>query len=553
MMKRFSMAVALVAAVAMAGAAHATTVTWVGGNGTWYVGTGVWSTTGGGTGSASSEFGRDSGWRSTEGTSSAAAVIDGAGSTVYYNGDVVGDFRWRANSNAEGGSVTVSGGATFNMETDVFTDGAWMQFDSERFTVTGAGSLFNRFNTATLSTSEGLNGGAFIFGSWKGYADPSGQNIDVEALDGGEIRNKGQTWFGAYGDEDLLNATLTIGSNAKFSNDGALENGVSNDDSAGAGNEGEFNFIYTAPDTAGPHAHNYKWNFTGDGGVIDLGVEGIRVQVQDGTGAWTSTAVTYEDLWDGVATGLTSDDAILHHDGNNSNNSSAVFDDYFVVSGGSLGGSQLESIAGALSGGAAQGDINNDGGTDAADFGILAGNFGTAGPHSTQDGDINWTAASGSGGDELVDAADAGVMFGGWTGDAPPAGAGEATATYNPYTGQIEVSVNGVVNWYVENVGSSIMTGAAPSGLPGGGGLVTDNDTRIGETAFAPFAYDVDLGNVAATGYGGAVDTLKIFWNASLGGALQSAAVVIVPEPTSLALAGLAVCGVLATRRRRLA
>ena len=130
------------------------------------------------------------------------------------------------------------------------------------------------------------------------------------------------------------------------------------------------------------------------------------------------------------------------------------------------------------------------------------------------------------------------------------ASAAGVSAVYDPVTGNIEVTVDSVVNWYVEKVGDAVMTGAAPVGLPGGGGLVTDNDVRIGETAFAPFSYAQDLGPVAQTGLPGD-GSLVVFWNASLGGALQSAPVEV-PEPTSLALAGLAICGVVATRRRRL-
>ena len=562
-MKRFTLAAALVATVAMVGAAHATTVTWVGGNGTWYVGTGVWATTGGnvGDGSATGEFGRDSGWRSTEGTSSAEAVIDGAGSVVYYNGDTAGDLRWRANSNAEGAGITVSGGATFNMDTTVYEDGAWMQFDSSHFTVSGAGSLFNRYNTPNLSTGAALNGGAMIFGSWKGYSDPAGQDIDVNIADGGEIRNKGQTWFGAYGDEDLLNASLNISGASKFSNDGALENGVSNDDSAGVGNEGEFNFVYSPANLTDSHQHDYSWDFSGHGGNVTLGEEGVRAQVNQG--GWTSGQVTYQELWDGIngnatlaglATPLTNDD-ILHSGGlnkadNGTTNGTDAFGDYFAVAGSSgSAGYKLTSITGAVAGGSNPGDINGDLATDAADFGTLAGAFGGVGG-TVADGDIN----VGGGGDGFVDAADIGIMFGGWTGDHPPAGPNSATGHYDPATGEIEVDVNGVVNWYVENVGSASMTGDAPAGLPQAPGLVTDNDTRVGESAFAPFAYSQNLGNIAAAGLPDA-GTLTIFWNASLGGALQSAPLnyIAIPEPTSLALAGLALCGVMATRRRRLA
>jgi len=73
------------------------------------------------------------------------------------------------------------------------------------------------------------------------------------------------------------------------------------------------------------------------------------------------------------------------------------------------------------------------------------------------------------------------------------------------------------------------------------------------ESAFAPFSYDQNLGAVAATGL--ALDgSLRVFWNASLGGALESAAMVnCIPEPTTFALAALGLCSVVASRRRRLA
>jgi len=521
----------------LTGDAQATTVNWVGGNGTWYLGTGIWSPDYSALNCTGSCGGGD-----------IQAVIDGPGSIVYYNADLTGGFRWRPGTST---GVTVSGGATFNMESDVFEDGAWMLFDGNHFTVTGEGSLFNRYNTPNVSAGTALNGGAMIFGTWRGYTNPLGYDIGLNALDGGEICNKGQTWFGAYGDEELLNATLTIGTKAKFSNYGALENGISLDDSAGVGNEGEFNFIYSTTNTTTPNAHHYQWNFTGNGGEIDLGEQGIRLQVSNGI-AWTSTQVTYNNLWDGVASGLSSDDEILAFEGIHSSDTSGLFqfEDFWKVTGVSgSDGYKLEAVGGALPGGSHVGDLNGDSQTDASDFGILAGNFGSVGTPTTTDGDINWTAADANGGDDLVDAADIGVMFGTWTGDHGPAGAGEVTAHYDPATGEIEVDVNGVVNWYVEDVGSAAMTGDAPVGLPQAPGLVTDNDTRIGESAFAPFSYSQNLGNVAATGLAND-GSLQVFWNASLGGELQSAAITFVPEPTTLALAGFALCGALATRRR---
>lgn len=105
------------------------------------------------------------------------------------------------------------------------------------------------------------------------------------------------------------------------------------------------------------------------------------------------------------------------------------------------------------------------------------------------------------------------------------ASAGPVSGTYDSGTGGISVSITSAVNWYVEHVGFSSMTGPDDVGsvLPLAPGLVTNNVTRVGESAFAPFSYDADLGAVAASGI--ADDgTLRIFWNDSLGGALLDAA-----------------------------
>lgn len=113
------------------------------------------------------------------------------------------------------------------------------------------------------------------------------------------------------------------------------------------------------------------------------------------------------------------------------------------------------------------------------------------------------------------------------------------------------MSYAGVNNWFIEHLGHASMTGDPPLGLPLMiPGLATDNDTRIGESGFAvASATDHNLGSVAALDIPND-GTFLIFWNAGLGAALQSAAVVFVPEPTTLALAALGLCGVLATRRR---
>lgn len=181
---------------------------------------------------------------------------------------------------------------------------------------------------------------------------------------------------------------------------------------------------------------------------------------------------------------------------------------------------------------AKQCDINGDGAADAADAGLMFGNWANVGT-----GDCS--------GDGVVDAADAGVLFGEWTGD-PTAEPGTVAAEYNVTTGEIKVAINDVVNWYIESA-SGGLTGAAVPDLPGPG-LVTDNNSRVGETALGKFSYNTSLGNVAATGL--AAGDLTIYWNSALGQPLRNAPVPTVPEPTAgtmLLMASL--CG-LAFRRR---
>jgi hypothetical protein len=59
------------------------------------------------------------------------------------------------------------------------------------------------------------------------------------------------------------------------------------------------------------------------------------------------------------------------------------------------------------------GDLNGDGLVDAADAGIMFGNWGST-VFGYFDGNLN--------GDAYIDAADAGIMFANWTGDAGPVG-----------------------------------------------------------------------------------------------------------------------------------
>jgi len=125
-------------------------------------------------------------------------------------------------------------------------------------------------------------------------------------------------------------------------------------------------------------------------------------------------------------------------------------------------------------------------------------------------------------------------------------------ADYDPATGAITVSYNGVNNWYVESVTASL-TGNSPLSLPLMPGLVSDNDFRVGESGFALATYTgADLGPIAATGLD--ISDLTVYWNAGLGSTLESAPVTlfggpVVPEPSTGLLALLSILGISMIRR----
>ena len=99
-----------------------------------------------------------------------------------------------------------------------------------------------------------------------------------------------------------------------------------------------------------------------------------------------------------------------------------------------------------------------------------------------------------------------------------PAPAGTAIAEYTASTGVIIVSVNSVSNWYVESASMS-MTGPANVEdvlpLAPGSDFVSNNAFRVGEVDFGgDFSYtDINLGAVAATGL--SESDLTVWWNAA--------------------------------------
>jgi len=494
---------------------------------------------------AQATFGLSNGWDSNLNIPVANIIIDGtAGTTdVLYDSDVVGDDFWLTSNGAATGSLTISGGATFQIRSTTTPDGLWSEIDAALVKVTGAGSVLSRTHS-----NPAMNGGAFVFGSWR---STPGQVIKLEVLDQGTVNNSGQMWFGAYNSSAIdLVVTWEVGGGASIINDGALRGGVSLNNTAGA--QGEINFIWNYDSAAGAMDDStYTIDISDQGGSVTVGVEGIRYQEEIALNVWTSTLKTYEQLWnDGRLTASTAVPG-------------GVFGDYFAVVGSSgSAGYKVTNIQGAhafaanSSGSLAAsiqgdftGDINGDLTVNALDISILFNNFGSG--TTVAQGDINLSAP----GDDLIDAADIGVMYAAFTFEAGSQTSGSASAQYHPATGEIVVSVDGVNNWYIESASSSL-TNDAHTGLLAAS-LVTDNDTRVGESTLALFSYsDQNLGNVAEAGL--PLGDLRIYWNAGLGQPLEMlqvtylgvAAIINLPEPSSLSLLAFGLA-ILAARRRK--
>lgn len=128
---------------------------------------------------------------------------------------------------------------------------------------------------------------------------------------------------------------------------------------------------------------------------------------------------------------------------------------------------------------------------------------------------------------------------------------GGADAVYHVLTGELYVSANNIVNFYVESASNGIVPlASAPVGGPAGA-LLTNNPSRVGYTNLQQFSFtDLNMGSIGA-GLPCADDDLTITFNSRLGGARLTYPVYCwIPEPTSAGLAGLGVVGLLAARRR---
>lgn len=552
-MRWSTLAVASLAATVVATSAMAVDVEFVGSPGTkWYAGP-VWQRSDNNViDSAQNTFGRTSGWTGggTVG-GDLENIIIGAGDVVRYDGGDVGDFRTDYSAAPGRGMLLIRDGGQYTITTGLNgdPDGQWTQIDAAGITVTGAGSSFER--TYVRTTAEDRQGGIINFGSWR---SDTGQTIELNVLDRATYSNEGQTSFGAPNDSEVITVAFTIGEGAVFRNRGALDDDLSADDTAGAGNEGEINFWYhNDPSTGLPNASDYSVNFTGHGARMILGEQGVFVHTEpvqtgsDGDGVaggetWVSENKTYQELFT---------DGLFQKDGGAV---AGLFGDSFAVSG-SLGSPDyyLADIRGAADGGAFRSDINGDLFVDAADAGALINGLGATGSDVTlANGNIN--------GDGFIDGADAGLLISDFSNsydDAAEGTAASATATYNPWTGEVIIDVENVSNWYLESLSGSL-SGDASAVLPAGGGIFSQSgSTRVGETSFGgSMTYTQDLGALVDPTVP-AFSDLTLKFNPGGAGQQDLLAGVIeivgVPEPASVLLITLGGCAALGIRRRRAA
>ncbi len=206
------------------------------------------------------------------------------------------------------------------------------------------------------------------------------------------------------------------------------------------------------------------------------------------------------------------------------------------------------------------GDSNADGNIDGQDIQTLIINFNLQGDPP----DRNWLRGDTAGGitgrgDGWVDGQDITALITNFTGDAGPIEPGTAAAEYNPATGEVKVTVDGVMNWSLTSDGlfAGSDLDALQDVLPLGdaANLVSANPNTVGEglPGGSPFSYqEVDLGQIVEPGTD--AGSLQLVFVSGFGSEPQIGSINVVPEPGSLMIllsGGLALLWI--WRRRRAA
>lgn len=271
-MHRIVLGIVLASVMVWTGEAIGVDIIWDGGDGAWN--SNHWN--GGQT--AQAVFGRTNGLE--VGGSEIGTDVYITSGNVIYDPNTYGDFRYK-----NGGTLNLSGGATFSMDTtDDTSDGYWTEFDGDALNIDNA-----TFRRGFVPGQGAGSGGAIMFGSWRSYIN---QVIRVNITSGGLFENDGQLWFGSWEDhEPGLTVIMTI-------NNGAIDLTGGNNVPLGEDNDADWVIAYGRDDQGNLKNETYAVNFTGPGSIT-VDSSGIIVAEKDEMGDWQGiyTLLSYQDLW----------------------------------------------------------------------------------------------------------------------------------------------------------------------------------------------------------------------------------------------------------------
>ena len=357
-------------------------------------------------------------------TTAARHIVIGGGATVDYN-PIISESGFRLR---QGSTLTIKDGATWWQDMSDFpanTTFAECRCDPSELILDGG--TFRRTGEAPGDEDGDAGGGNMIFGSYNDDnnspflgALPPRANVVIK--NGGRIENTGQLWFGTDGESSpntRVHFTINDGHMDLTGGGTPIENG----EMTGLGGVvGELAFFYdysehlSLADPVRAHNEEFFINFTGPGS-IKVDSAGIRVLRQPAPedpspeppapviGAdWTGrdVQVSYQDLWNlGIlqANGLSGKTGpAWPHDGATPRTLvPADFNTFFMVTGTpGMDNYTLTSLIEGLPDLGLDGDFNNDGKVDAADYVVWRKTDGSDAGYNDWRTNFGRTSGSGS-------------------------------------------------------------------------------------------------------------------------------------------------------------
>jgi hypothetical protein len=333
-------------------------------------------------------------------------IVIGGGAQVYFDQNrpcpsdqvcvvgALGDFKPRSDLNGPS-SLTIKEGALLSMVSKTDSDGRWMRVAADI-------TLDNGTLRRTYSAPSGSGGQIFL-----GYQNEvlRNQKINVNVINGGRLENDGKLCFGrpdyfasaggSGGHSPGIEVAMTI-------NNGTLDlTGGGYPDYPFGLISGELLFAYEYEEGVGPKNEKYSINFTGPGSItVDPHYDnnagqylgGIYVIQQDSNGAYSPlggapdfyTPIGYEDLWNL---------GILQANGQ-SGMTGATFSNFFTTTGDKFNPNY--TLTSLLAAPGLDGDYNEDGRVDAADYVVWRKSDGSAAGYTEWRTNFGRSGASGA-------------------------------------------------------------------------------------------------------------------------------------------------------------